>query len=257
MEGFERRMRGYGSTAPAPYHGHAHHAGGGGGGGNTRRPSPAGSSPLASESSMSEFSTTEAFSSSSFGAGSTAELLGGARKKSGGAKKSKKATCMHCSRRFRPDSNRRGDCPDAPDPWLTCLERVTCFPAAESVSYHCFSDEDGDYGHPCACSSEDDSGSAGGSCGLRWAALSVLAACLPCLCCYPVLVTGCYEGCCVRHCGCCGGRHEEVPDCERSCSISAASTSGCGSGASSGNWQQQHERRKSSVITKEWEILNE
>ena len=107
--------------------------------------------------------------------------------------------CRHCQEPYDEESNGRGQCEYAPDPVRTCLEAVTCLPAAQCMLYHCCADSEGDFGSgPCACAPREE------RCARRWLGLTLLAALLPCLCCYPPLA-GCYR--CCRRCHACGGRH--------------------------------------------------
>ena len=108
--------------------------------------------------------------------------------------------CKYCHEFFTEDDNHRGSCDDAPDCLSDCIERVACTCCARGMLYHCMSDSDGDYGHPCSC----DTGTSGGNCA-KWTALGVLSLFVPCLCCYWPL-TMCHR--CGVACGCCGGRHK-------------------------------------------------
>ncbi|XP_043191877.1 sprouty-related, EVH1 domain-containing protein 2-like isoform X2 [Amphibalanus amphitrite] len=105
--------------------------------------------------------------------------------------------CRHCQEPYDEESNGRGQCEYAPDPVRSCLEAVTCLPAAQCMLYHCCADSEGDFGSgPCACAPREE------RCARRWLGLTLLSALLPCLCCYP-LVAGCYRLC--RRCHACGG----------------------------------------------------
>ncbi|XP_078728224.1 sprouty-related, EVH1 domain-containing protein 2-like isoform X3 [Lampetra fluviatilis] len=108
--------------------------------------------------------------------------------------------CKYCRAAFDPPGNRRGGCPDAPDPARRCVTALSCMCAAESMLYHCMADPEGNYSDPCSCET-------GGHerFGLRWAALVALSLLVPCLCLYPPL-QGCYT--CGKVCGCCGGKHK-------------------------------------------------
>ncbi|TTP75367.1 Sprouty-related, EVH1 domain-containing protein 2 [Bagarius yarrelli] len=107
--------------------------------------------------------------------------------------------CVYCGVFFCQEENGRGRCPDAPDPALTCIRRVSCMWCADSLLYHCMSDPEGDYSDPCSCDMADER-----FC-LRWLALIGLALLAPCLCCYPPL-HACHQ--CAMACGCCGGKHK-------------------------------------------------
>lgn len=107
--------------------------------------------------------------------------------------------CKHCHDYFTHDQNSRGSCEDAPDGVEKCIEYVTCVMCAKGLIYHCMSDPDGDYGHPCACDTSDDT-----NCK-KWTALTILSFFVPCLWCYWPLMA-CHK--CGVACGCCGGRHK-------------------------------------------------
>ena len=109
-------------------------------------------------------------------------------------------TCMHCRATFTPESNKRGSCAYAPvDCFRTGVEAATCLQCAKCLLYHCMSDTEGDYVHPCDCSNSD------GHWLRRWFGLSLLSILVPCLCCYLPLMA-CYK--CGTVCNVCGGRHE-------------------------------------------------
>lgn len=110
-----------------------------------------------------------------------------------------KARCKHCHEMFSYEDNHRGSCEEAPDRVEKCIEIVTCVFCAKGLIYHCMSDPDGEYGHPCICDSSDES-----NCK-KWTVLSVLSLFVPCLWCYWPLKT-CHM--CGVWCGCCGGRHK-------------------------------------------------
>lgn len=109
-----------------------------------------------------------------------------------------KARCKHCHEMFSHEDNHRGSCEEAPDSVEKCIEFVTCVVCAKGLIYHCMSDPDGEYGHPCICDSSDES-----NCK-KWTVLSVLSLFVPCLWCYWPL-KACHM--CGGSCGCCGGRH--------------------------------------------------
>lgn len=105
---------------------------------------------------------------------------------------------------FSVSSNRPGACPDAPDDLLRRgIEAVTCLVCAKGLLYHCMSDAEGDYVHPCQCSNAD------GHWARRWIGLALLSVLVPCLCCYGPLML-CYG--CGRRCSVCGGRHQGVQE---------------------------------------------
>jgi sprouty-related EVH1 domain-containing protein len=110
-----------------------------------------------------------------------------------------KARCKHCHEMFSRQDNHRGSCEEAPDNVEKCIEIVTCVWCAKGLIYHCMSDADGEYGHPCICDSSDES-----NCK-KWTVLSVLSLFVPCLWCYWPL-KACHM--CGVSCGCCGGRHK-------------------------------------------------
>lgn len=108
--------------------------------------------------------------------------------------------CRHCQEPYEEATNGRGQCEYAPDAVRTCLDFVTCVPAAQCMLYHCCSDAEGDYGaaRPCSCAPQQE------RCARRWLGLALLSLLLPCLCCYPPL-SACYAAC--RRCHACGGKH--------------------------------------------------
>ena len=129
------------------------------------------------------------------------------KKRGKGRKKEKKQSrhllsqrdrCVYCNEMFEADENQRGNCEDAPDKVGDCIEKVACICCARGMLYHCMSDADGDYGHPCVCDATED------NCK-RWTALTVLSLFVPCLWCYWPL-TACHR--LGMACGCCGGRHK-------------------------------------------------
>ena len=112
---------------------------------------------------------------------------------------SQRSRCVYCHEMFVHDENTRGNCEEAPDKVMECVERVSCICCARGILYHCMADADGDYGHPCICDTTDDS-----NCK-KWTALTILSLFVPCLWCYWPL-TACHR--CGVACGCCGGRHK-------------------------------------------------
>lgn len=109
-------------------------------------------------------------------------------------------TCAHCRESFSMDNNRIGACAYAPaDGVRRGIEAVTCLQCAKCLLYHCMSDAEGDYVHPCECTNSD------GHWARRWIGLSLLSILVPCLCCYVPLMA-CYR--CGIACNVCGGRHE-------------------------------------------------
>jgi len=112
-----------------------------------------------------------------------------------------KARCKYCHEMFSYEDNQRGSCDEAPDSVQKCIEIITCVCCAKCLIYHCMSDADGEYGHPCICDSSDES-----NCR-KWTVLSVLSLFVPCLWCYWPL-KACHM--CGVSCGCCGGRHKAV-----------------------------------------------
>ena len=112
-----------------------------------------------------------------------------------------KSRCQHCHESFTHEDNQRGSCEEAPDNVEKCIEIVTCVWCAKGLMYHCLSDSDGEYGHPCICDSSDEN-----NCK-KWTMLSVLSLFVPCLWCYWPL-KACHM--CGVSCGCCGGRHKAV-----------------------------------------------
>ncbi|KAK3092532.1 hypothetical protein FSP39_004061 [Pinctada imbricata] len=112
-----------------------------------------------------------------------------------------KSRCKHCHEMFSHEDNFRGSCEDAPDGVEKCIEYVTCVCCMRGLIYHCMSDPDGDYGHPCKCDPSDNS-----NCK-KWTALTILSLFVPCLWCYLPLMA-CHK--CGVACSCCGGRHKAV-----------------------------------------------
>jgi sprouty-related EVH1 domain-containing protein len=116
-----------------------------------------------------------------------------------------RSRCVYCHEMFTRNENRRGACPDAPDPAAQLIDRVSCLCCARAVMYHCMSPP-ADECHladdePCSCGMNGG----GTDCCRRWTLLAVLALFVPCLWCYLPL-SACHR--CVRWCGCCGGRHK-------------------------------------------------
>lgn len=107
--------------------------------------------------------------------------------------------CKHCRDNFSEENNYRGSCEEAPDNVDKCIEVVTCVWCTRALIYHCMSDADGEFGHPCVCDTSDES-----NCK-KWTALSILSLFVPCLWCYWPL-KACHM--CGVSCGCCGGRHK-------------------------------------------------
>ena len=62
----------------------------------------------------------------------------------------------------------------------TCVDCVSCLCCVKALSYHCSSSDSGsrDADKPCSC------GAGNAACCLRWSALGLLSAVLPCLWCY-------------------------------------------------------------------------
>ncbi|KAG9344299.1 hypothetical protein JZ751_010968 [Albula glossodonta] len=112
-----------------------------------------------------------------------------------------RSRCIYCRDMFNHEENRRGQCPDAPDPIRTCIHRVSFMWCADSLLYHCMSDPEGDYSDPCSCDTSEERFL------LRWLALVSLSVLAPCMCCYPPL-HACYR--CGTTWGCCGGKHKAV-----------------------------------------------
>ncbi|XP_017777606.1 PREDICTED: sprouty-related, EVH1 domain-containing protein 1 isoform X2 [Nicrophorus vespilloides] len=108
-----------------------------------------------------------------------------------------KLRCRHCHELYSEDQNPKGACEYAPDKVKNAIDTVTCIGCAKCVSYHCASDEEGDFAqHPCDCSDDN--------CCKRWSCLTFLSLFVPCLWFYPPLKL--CHWCCTR-CGACGGRH--------------------------------------------------
>lgn len=112
---------------------------------------------------------------------------------------SDKRVCLHCRESFTAGANKRGACDDAPDCGRSCVEAVTCLQCAKCLLYHCMSDSEGDYAHPCDCSNSD------GHRTRRWMGLTLLSILVPCLCCYVPMI-GCYK--LGKGCSVCGGAHQ-------------------------------------------------
>lgn len=112
---------------------------------------------------------------------------------------SQRARCKHCRVMFSIDENHRGSCDSAPDRVARCIECVTCVSCTKCLIYHCMSDADGEFTHPCECNTGDDS-----NCK-KWTALTILSFFIPCLWCYLPL-HACHR--CGTACGVCGGRHK-------------------------------------------------
>ncbi|XP_016355157.1 sprouty-related, EVH1 domain-containing protein 1 [Sinocyclocheilus anshuiensis] len=110
-----------------------------------------------------------------------------------------RSRCIYCREMFNHEDNRRGQCPDAPDPIKQCIYKVSCMLCAESMLYHCMSDSEGDFSDPCSCDVSEEQ-----FC-VRWLALLGLSLLAPCMCCYPLL-RACHR--CGEACHCCGGKHK-------------------------------------------------
>lgn len=110
-----------------------------------------------------------------------------------------RSRCIYCREMFNHEDNRRGQCPDAPDPIKQCIYRLSCMLCAESMLYHCMSDSEGDFSDPCSCDASEEQ-----FC-VRWLALLGLSLLAPCMCCYPPL-RACHR--CGEACRCCGGKHK-------------------------------------------------
>lgn len=112
-----------------------------------------------------------------------------------------KLTCAHCRESFSSEENPPGSCHYAPNCLRRGIETITCLQCAKCLLYHCLSDSEGDFVHPCECSNRD------GHRTRRWIWLSLLSILVPCLCCYLPLMA-CYH--CGALCKMCGGRHQPV-----------------------------------------------
>eukprot|EP00094_Tigriopus_californicus_P011686 TCALIF_11291-PA protein Name:"Similar to Spred2 Sprouty-related, EVH1 domain-containing protein 2 (Rattus norvegicus)" AED:0.12 eAED:0.12 QI:0/0.6/0.5/0.66/0.6/0.66/6/393/690 len=112
-----------------------------------------------------------------------------------------KLTCAHCRESFSSEENPPGSCHYAPNCLRRGIETITCLQCAKCLLYHCLSDSEGDFVHPCECSNRD------GHRTRRWIGLSLLSIIVPCLCCYLPLMA-CYH--CGALCKMCGGRHQPV-----------------------------------------------
>ncbi|KAL4641411.1 sprouty-related, EVH1 domain-containing protein 2-like [Arapaima gigas] len=110
-----------------------------------------------------------------------------------------RSRCIYCRDMFDREANRRGRCPDAPDPVRVFIRRASCMWCADSLLYHCLSDPEGDYSDPCSCEPGDER-----FC-LRWMALLGLSLLVPCMCCY-LPMRACHRAAVACHC--CGGKHK-------------------------------------------------
>ncbi|XP_063835221.1 sprouty-related, EVH1 domain-containing protein 2 [Ostrinia nubilalis] len=86
--------------------------------------------------------------------------------------------CRHCHEWYLESANRAGACEYAPDCCKSCVECVSCIKCAQCMLYHCMSDGEGDFMHPCACGPPDD------ACTKRWIGITLLSLVVPCLWCY-------------------------------------------------------------------------
>ena len=128
----------------------------------------------------------------------------------------RRGVCVHCRESFSLSANHSGSCSDAPDPVRRGIEAMTCLRCAKGLLYHCMSDAEGDYAHPCSCSNAD------GHWIRRWLGLALMAIVVPCLCCYPPLMA-CYK--CGKCCGACGGgRHEAASSLEEAAMLQQTKT---------------------------------
>ena len=107
--------------------------------------------------------------------------------------------CKFCQATFTVENNHRGSCSAAPDKTGTYIEVVTCVICMHAIVYHCMSDSDNEYAHPCTCDTSDES-----NCK-KWTTFSILSICLPCMLFYWPL-KACHK--IAVACGCCGGRHQ-------------------------------------------------
>ena len=112
-----------------------------------------------------------------------------------------RSRCIYCHEVFAQEENWRGSCRDAPDESARCIEKLSCMCCVQAVLYHCMSDSDGVYHHPCSCDSSDRNN------GRRWVAMAFLSLIVPCLWCYLPLKI-CHA--CGTRCRCCGGRHKSA-----------------------------------------------
>ena len=110
-----------------------------------------------------------------------------------------RARCQHCRVVFDTGDNQPGSCDSAPDMVGSGIERVTCVFCTKCIMYHCMSDADGDFQHPCQCDAGDSN-----HCK-KWTVLTILSFFIPCLWCYWPL-NMCHK--CGIACGLCGGRHK-------------------------------------------------
>ncbi len=106
--------------------------------------------------------------------------------------------CKYCHEYYLTEENYRGACDSAPDRAKKCIDGASCIACAHGMLYHCMSDPDGGYPHPCICDKSDES-----NCK-KWTVLTVLSIFVPCLWCYWPLMA-CYK--CGVACHCCGGKH--------------------------------------------------
>ncbi len=160
--------------------------------GNGKKPSPP---PLPLKPDLSGCGSVGGGGVGGASSGSFSGSAGGAGGSVGGGK----VTCAHCRESFSYDANPRGSCQYAPDCVRRGIEAVTCLQCAKCLLYHCMSDSEGDYAHPCDCSDAD------GHRTRRWIGLTLLSILVPCLCCYGPLMA-CYK--CGATCNVCGGRHQ-------------------------------------------------
>ena len=111
-------------------------------------------------------------------------------------------TCAFCRKAYTPERNHVGSCSYGPTDYARkSIEAVSCLQCATCMLYHCMSDSEGDFAHPCDCTNSD------GHWLKRWLGLSLLSILVPCLCCYFPLM-GCYK--CGAFCRICGVKHQSI-----------------------------------------------
>lgn len=109
--------------------------------------------------------------------------------------------CMYCCEPFDPELGGKGRsiCRDAPDRVMDYINIASCACVADTMSYHCFADDEGEYEPACVCSPSLSCRSV-----VKWTVVVLMSLILPCLCCFWPLI-GCRR--CAMHCGYCVPKH--------------------------------------------------
>ncbi|ESN99936.1 hypothetical protein HELRODRAFT_176231 [Helobdella robusta] len=110
---------------------------------------------------------------------------------------SAKTKCYYCQEYFSSKDFSGTICRDAPNKYINCIKKVTCFCCAETAIYHCARPNDGDDGNEQGGGSDERCKK-----NLIYALVCLF---VPCLWCYPVLKSS--HNCAVG-CGFCRPKHK-------------------------------------------------